>query len=69
MKKLIGRMGAYTLFGMGHIVGKTLRVTPWLYTVYNTLMDLSIRTQDWAGLDAPWSKPQTETYQDEPFKN
>ena len=59
MKKIIGYIGSYILFWIGHAVSIVMNWTDGrFYGTYNYLMGASIKVQDWAGLDEPWKKPE-----------
>jgi hypothetical protein len=59
MKKVIGFIGAWFFYYLGHISSKLMymRGFEWLYGVYQNMMNRSVNIQDWANLDSPWKKP------------
>lgn len=58
MKKVIGFIGSWTTYGLGHICSKLMYVRgfEWLYDTYQKMMMYSVGIQDWANLKSPWKK-------------
>jgi hypothetical protein len=62
MKQWVGRAVSEVLYCLGDWVSCPMYYWDWagIYPVYNWLMDLSYRTQVWAGTDGPWDLDTTK---------
>ena len=62
MKQWIGGVISEVLYCLGDWVSRPMYYWDWagIYPVYNWLMDLSYRTQVWAGTDGPWDLDTTK---------
>jgi len=54
MKRIIGYIGAWTLYYLGHLTYKCMNNFVNLYPIYKWAMNSSISIQDWAKLQSPW---------------
>lgn len=68
LKKVIGWVGAWSFFGVAHVLSKVMNLNWWtdgvIYTIYNNFMLASVTIQDWAGLKSPWIDPAPLTEED-----
>jgi hypothetical protein len=62
MKQRIGGVISEVLYCLGDWASRPMCYWDWagIYPMYNWLMDLSYRTQIWAGTDGPWSLDTTK---------
>jgi len=62
MKQLAGQFASQVLYCLGDWVSRPMYYWDWawIYPGYNWLMDLSYRTQVWAGTDSPWDLDTTK---------
>ncbi len=65
MKKIIGCIGAYLAFGIGHLVSIPMAKWDWafLYRPYTVFMTWSFEIHNWAGLEGLWTKVEDDTKQ------
>ena len=58
MRKTIGYIVSWALYGLGDLVSKPMDRLDWawLYPVYNRLMISSLLVQDWAKNSSTWGK-------------
>ena len=63
MKLLLGFLGAWTLWAVGHLISIPMcqfDALAWLYPTYNRLMLWSGDLQDWSGRHGPWDGGPSE---------
>lgn len=58
VKKVLGWWTSWALFYVGDTVHVVMDYFEWfwLYPVYNTSMNWSVRIQEWADVKGPWEK-------------
>lgn len=59
MRKIIGYVLSWVLFGLGDLISKPMNYwdcMSWLYPAYNNLMLWSYNIQNWANNNGPWKK-------------
>lgn len=54
MKKVIGYIGTWTLYYLGHISSKLMYKIPVFYKMYQWFMMKSFEVQNWSELKSPW---------------
>lgn len=54
MKKIIGYIGTWMFYYLGHFTSKLMYRMHFLYKPYQWFMMKSFQIQDWANLKSPW---------------
>ena len=59
MKKIVGYIGSYSFYYLGHWTSIIMYKfdLDFLYPLYRELMNWSLNLQYWANLDRPWKEP------------